>query len=80
MVSYYPSGDEDYRVDEIDPTWESVPKSAQRQFTSALTAEVDRALSDLEPGGMAAALKWAWKPALRRWMVERATRALTEAR
>lgn len=80
VVSYYPSGDEDYRVDDIDPTWESVPKSAQRQFTSALNAEVDRTLSEMRPGGLAAALKWAWKPALRRWLVERATRALTEAR
>jgi predicted acylesterase/phospholipase RssA len=80
VVSYYPSGDEDYRVDDIDPTWESVPKSAQRQFTSALTAEVDRTLSEIRPGGLAAALKWAWKPALRRWLVERVTRALTKAR
>lgn len=80
VVSYYPSDDEDYRVDEIDPTWQSVPKSAQRQFTSALTAEVDRTLSDMRPGGFAAMLKWAWKPVLRRWLVERATRALTEAR
>jgi len=80
VVSYYPSDDEDYRVDAVEPTWESVPKSAQRQFTAALTAEVDRTLSDIRAGGFAAMLKWAWKPVLRRWLVERATRALTEAR
>lgn len=80
IVSYDPSGDEDYQVNEFDPTWESIPMSARRQLTSALEAEVDQTLSKLRPGGLAGAFKWAWKPALKRWMVDRATRAIQEAR
>lgn len=80
VVSYDPSGDEDYQVNVIEPSWESIPMSARRQFTSALDAEVDQTLSELRPGGLAGAFKWAWKPALKRWMVQRATRAIQEAR
>lgn len=80
IVSYEPSGDEDYQVDDIEPTWESIPMSARRQFTSAIEAEVDQTLSKLRPGVLASAFKWAWKPALKRWMVERATRAIQKAR
>ncbi|MFQ5528923.1 MAG: DUF3376 domain-containing protein [Gemmatimonadota bacterium] len=80
VLSYEPSGDEDYRVDTVEPTWESVPMSTRRQFVSTLEAEADRTLSDLRPRGLAAVFKWAWKPVLKRWLVERATRALREAR
>jgi predicted acylesterase/phospholipase RssA len=80
IVSYDASGDEDYRVDDIEPTWESIPMSARRRLTSSLEAEADRTLSEFRPGGLAAAFKWAWKPVLKRWIVERATRAIQEAR
>ncbi len=80
IVSYDPSGDEDYQVNDIEPTWDSIPMSARRQFTSALEAEVEQTLVKLRPGGLAGAFKWAWKPALKRWLVERATRAIQGAR
>lgn len=80
VISYEASGDEDYEVATIDPTWESVPMSTRRQLVRALEAEADRTLAELRPGGLAAMFKWAWKPVLKRWLVERATRALQEAR
>lgn len=79
IVSYDPSGDEDYQVNDIEPTWESIPMSARRHLNSAIEAEVDQTLSKLRPGGLAGAFKWAWKPALKRWIVERAMRAIKEA-
>ncbi|MDH3297270.1 MAG: DUF3376 domain-containing protein [Gemmatimonadota bacterium] len=80
IVSYEPSDDDDYRVEAIDPTWESVPVSTRRRLVSALEDEADRTLSELKPRGLAALFTWAWKPVLKRWLVERATRALQEAR
>lgn len=80
VISYEASGDEDYEVAAIDPTWESVPMSARRQVVRAFEAEADRTLAELRPGGLAALFRWAWKPVLKRWLVERATRALQEAR
>ena len=67
-------------MNDIEPTWDSIPMSARRQFTSALEAEVEQTLVNLRPGGLAGAFKWAWKPALKRWLVERATRAIQGAR
>ncbi len=80
VISYEASGDADYEVESIDPTWESVPTSTRRQLVRVLEDEADRTLAELRPGGLAALFKWAWKPVLKRWLVERATRALREAR
>jgi hypothetical protein len=80
VVSYDPASEEEYRVEDIDPDWSMVPASARRRLETVLEAEADGVLADLRPGGLAGLMSWAWKPVLRRWMVERATRALQEAR
>ena len=51
------------------------------QLATALAeAEADRVLSELQPGAVAAAFGWAWKPVVRRWAADRAMAALRGAR
>ncbi|MGI9037811.1 MAG: DUF3376 domain-containing protein [Gemmatimonadota bacterium] len=80
IVAYDPGPEEEYHVEDIDPDWSMVPASARRRLETVLEAEANGVLADLRPGGLAGLMSWAWKPVLRRWMVERATRALQEAR
>ena len=80
VVSYDPAGEESYRVETLEPSWDRVPASARSRLESVLHAEAERVLDDLRPGGVAGIFSWAWKPVLRRLMVERAVRALQEAR
>lgn len=80
VISYDPGPEEEYHVEDIDPDWSMVPASARRRLETVLEAEANGVLADLRPGGLAGLMSWAWKPVLRRWMVERATRALQEAR
>jgi hypothetical protein len=80
VVSYDPAGEASYRVETLEPSWDAVPASARDRLTAVLESEADRVLSDLRPGGMAGIFSWTWKPVLRRLMVERAMRALKEAR
>ena len=80
VVSYDPLGDESYRVEALQPSWDTVPPAARNRLAAVLTAEADRVLADVKPGGVAGVFSWAWKPVLKRLMVERAMRALKEAR
>lgn len=80
VVSYDPVDEESYRVEHLQPSWDLVPASARSRLESVLRSEAERVLSDLRPGGVAGMFSWAWKPVLQRLMVERATRALQEAR
>ena len=80
VVSYDPSKEEDYRVEAIEPSWDMVPSSARNRLEAVVAAEADRVLADLRTGGLAGVFSWAWKPVLKRLMVERAMRALQEAR
>lgn len=80
VVSYDPVEEEAYRVEALEPGWNDVPASARGRLEAVLRAEAGRVLSDLRPGGLAGVFSWAWKPVLERLMVERAMRALQEAR
>lgn len=80
VVSYDPSDDPEYAVDALDPDWSMVPVSAKKRLEAVLEAEAEAILRDVRPGGLAGLFGWAWRPVLKRWMVERATRALQEAR
>ena len=80
VVSYDPLDEQSYRVEALEPSWDTVPASARDRLEAVLQSEADRVLSDLRTGGMAGIFSWAWKPVLRRLMVERAMRALKEAR
>ena len=79
IVSYDPVREDQYRVEPLEPTWEMVPASAKNRLEMVLQREADRAIAELRPGGFASLLSWAWKPVVRRLMVERAMRALQEA-
>lgn len=80
VVSYDPGREDEYRVESLEPTWEMVPASAKNRLEAVLESEADRAIAELRPGGLASLFAWAWKPVVRRLMVERAMRALKEAR
>lgn len=80
LISYDPAGEDAYRVDRIEPSWDLVPSSARARLEAALEAEADRTLAGLRAGGLAGMFSWAWKPVVKRMLVERVTRALKEAR
>lgn len=80
VISYDPVGEEAYRVDTFEPSWDLVPASARARLESVLEAEAERTVADLRAGGLAGMFSWAWKPVVRRVLVERAMRALKEAR
>lgn len=80
VISYDPLTEEHYTVEAMEPSWDMVPASTRSRLEAVLHGEADRVLSDLRPGGIAGILSWAWKPVLKRLMVERTVRALQEAR
>jgi len=80
VVSYDPLDEESYRVETFEPSWDGVPASTRDRLAAVLDSEAERALSNVRPGGVAGIFSWAWKPVLKRLMVERAMRALREAR
>jgi len=80
VVSYDPVGEDNYRVEALQPSWDTVPAAARSRLAAVLESETDRVLMDIRPGGVAGMFAWAWKPVLKRLMVERAMRALKEAR
>ncbi|HSM08504.1 MAG TPA: DUF3376 domain-containing protein [Gemmatimonadota bacterium] len=80
VVSYDPVGEESYRVEALQPSWDTVPPAARNRLAAVLESEADRVLADLKPGGVAGIFSWAWRPVLKRLLVERAMRALKEAR
>ncbi len=79
VLQYRPGPDGDYEVETVDPAWSQVPAETRRKLESTLAAEADRWIDEFKPGGLAAALGWAWKPVVRRWMTERTLRALSHA-
>jgi hypothetical protein len=80
VISYRPDGTAAYETAPVDPQWESVPPEARRRLETALALEADRVIGELRPGPLAGALGWAWKPVVRRWLSERALRAIATAR
>ena len=80
VISYDPGDKADYRVDKIDPGFDSIPATGKARLRALADAEADRVLSELEPGAVAAAFAWAWKPVVRRWAADRAMTALRSAR
>ena len=80
-VISYDAGDKgEYRVDKIDPGFDSIPAAGKERLRELAEAEADRVLSELQPGAVAAAFGWAWKPVVRRWAADRAMAALRGAR
>jgi predicted acylesterase/phospholipase RssA len=80
VISYDPGGEGDYRVERIDPSFDSIPAAGKARLRELVDAEADRVLSELRPGALAAAFGWAWKPVVRRWAADRALAALRGAR
>lgn len=80
VISYDPGDGADYRVDKIDPDFDSIPAAGKARLKALADAEADRVLSELKPGAVAAAFGWAWKPVVRRWAADRALTALRSAR
>jgi predicted acylesterase/phospholipase RssA len=80
VISYDPGDKADYRVDKVDPSFDSIPAAGKARLRALADAEADRVLSELRPGAVAAAFGWAWKPVVRRWAAERALTALRSAR
>ncbi|MFQ5746133.1 MAG: patatin-like phospholipase family protein [Gemmatimonadota bacterium] len=79
IIRYEPDEDEAYEPAAGTPSWEDVPPDTRRQLERALAAEADRLLEEVRSGPVAALFGWAWKPAVRRWIVGRALEALRES-
>lgn len=79
VVRYEPDEDEEYEAEAPRPSWESIPPETRKRLEEALGREADRALEDIRPGPVGALLRWAWKPAIRRWLVGRALSGLRES-
>jgi predicted acylesterase/phospholipase RssA len=80
VISYDPGDKSDYRVEKIDPSFDSIPGAGKARLRELVEGEADRVLSELRPGPLAAAFGWAWKPVVRRWASDRAMAALRGAR
>ncbi len=80
VISYDPGDKAEYRVDKIDPGFDSIPAIGKARLRELAEAEADRVLSELKPGAVASAFGWAWKPVVRRWAADRAMAALRGAR
>ncbi len=80
VISYDPGDKAEYRVDKLDPGFDSIPAAGKARLRELADAEAGRVLSELRPGAVAAAFGWAWKPVVRRWAADRALAALRGAR
>jgi len=80
VISYTPDEAGAYETATVEPGWDAVPPEARRRLEAAFAAEADSVIDELRPGAMAGALGWAWKPVVRRWLTERALRAIATSR
>jgi predicted acylesterase/phospholipase RssA len=80
VISYDPGDKAEYRVDKIDPGFDSIPAAGKARLRELADGEAARMLAELKPGPLAAAFGWAWKPVVRRWAADRALAALRGAR
>jgi len=80
VVSYEPGDEAEYRVEPIEPDFDSIPATGKARLGELVDGEVERVLAELRPGPVAAAFGWAWKPVIRRWAAERALSSLRGAR
>jgi hypothetical protein len=80
VISYTPDEAGAYETAAVEPGWDAVPPEARRRLEAAFAAEADHVIDELRPGAMAGALGWAWKPVVRRWLTERALRAIATSR
>lgn len=80
VLSYQPDEDAAYEVGAVEPNWNQVPLETRRRVEQAVGAEADRWIKEFQPGAVASAFGWAWKPVVRRWITERSIRAISEAR
>jgi predicted acylesterase/phospholipase RssA len=80
ILRYRPAESSAYEVGEIAPAWDQVPADGRRRVEAAVAAEADRLIAEFEPGAVASAFGWAWKPVVRRWITARGMRAISQAR
>jgi hypothetical protein len=80
VVNYRPDDDAAYSVSQVEPSWDQVPPETRRRVEQAVGAEADRWIGEFQPGAVASAFGWAWKPVVRRWITDRSIRAISEAR
>jgi len=77
VLDYEAAAEDAYSVPEsYTASVEELPAGARK---SLRPAEVETAVDELRPGGLAALFSWAWKPALKRWATNRALEALENA-
>jgi predicted acylesterase/phospholipase RssA len=80
VVRYRPEDESVYEIEPITPDWSGVPAENRRHLEAAVAAEADRMIAEFQPGAVASAFGWAWKPVVRRWLTERGMRAISQAR
>jgi SAM-dependent methyltransferase len=79
VIRYKPDPPSAYEVEPVEPTFDSLPPDARRALERTVRAEASRLLGEIRPGPLAALFSWAWKPVVRRWLVERALLSLEAA-
>jgi hypothetical protein len=79
VISYDPGDDADYRVEALEPNFETIPAAGQVRLRALVDGEANRLLAELRPGPLAAAFGWAWKPVVRRWAADRIMTSLRDA-
>lgn len=72
LIDYEEAEEEVYSPRGLEPSFAQLDDRARRQLRAFLEREVDEVLAGLRPGGLASFFSWAWKPAVRRWAVDRA--------
>lgn len=78
VVSYEPDGDEAYEVRDLEASFDSMSPSARGRLEDLLGSEADRLMAEIDTGAAAAMFGWAWKPVVRRWLVQRSLGALRD--
>ena len=79
IVEYEPDPDEAYDVREIEASFETLPPESRAVLDRHVRLETDRLLERLEPGPVASALGFLWKPWIRRWVGRRIMDGLRHA-
>jgi hypothetical protein len=79
VLSYEPGHAAAYRVEELEPDFNAIPAAGKAKLDALVDTEADHVLAELQPGPLAAAFGWAWKPVVRRWARDRVRAALRSA-
>ena len=80
IIDYQADDDDAYDVRDLDASFDAIPAAGRRRLERVVESEADQLISEIETGPAAAMFGWAWKPVVRRWLVQRSLTALRDMR